>query len=163
MRVRVATVEDVPCLLDLLRSAPTGAQWSEAQLTKMFTGEVPGSMSFVLEVSEVKERDPEKSEGTCLVGFVTARVTSPECEIENVAVSPNRRRRGYGRVLVTAALKAAWDAGCEAVFLEVRESNNAARSLYTTCGFREVGRRPHYYSRPLEDAFLYRLDRSAEP
>lgn len=120
-------------------------------------------MNFVLEVPEAKEHDPEKSEGTCLVGFVTARVIPPECEIENVVVSPNGRRRGYGRVLVTAALKAAWDAGCEAVFLEVRESNLEARALYKACRFREVGRRAHYYSRPLEDALLYRLDRTPEP
>lgn len=43
----------------------------------------------------------------------------------------------------------------EAVFLEVRESNMAARRLYEKLGFAETGRRRGYYANPPEDAVLY--------
>jgi ribosomal-protein-alanine N-acetyltransferase len=42
------------------------------------------------------------------------------------------------------------------VFLEVRESNAAARTLYENAGFEQTGRRRSYYTSPLEDAILYR-------
>ena len=43
------------------------------------------------------------------------------------------------------------------MFLEVRESNAAARTLYEKAGFEQTGRRHSYYTSPLEDAILYRL------
>jgi ribosomal-protein-alanine N-acetyltransferase len=43
----------------------------------------------------------------------------------------------------------------DAVFLEVRESNAAARRLYENLGFHENGRRKAYYAEPSEDAVLY--------
>ena len=43
----------------------------------------------------------------------------------------------------------------ESVFLEVRESNSAARSLYEKLGFQQTGRRKSYYANPIEDAILY--------
>ena len=44
--------------------------------------------------------------------------------------------------------------GCQSVYLDVRESNDAALYLYTSCGFRVVGRQEGYYRRPIEDALL---------
>jgi ribosomal-protein-alanine N-acetyltransferase len=44
-----------------------------------------------------------------------------------------------------------------ALLLEVRESNAAARALYTNHGLREVGRRRGYYRDPVEEAVLYAL------
>jgi ribosomal-protein-alanine N-acetyltransferase len=46
--------------------------------------------------------------------------------------------------------------GARAVYLEVRESNLAARRLYAAEGFVPVGRRPRYYRRPTEDAIVLR-------
>ena len=43
-------------------------------------------------------------------------------------------------------------------FLEVRESNTNARQLYVSMGFREVGKRKRYYSRPREHAIQYRKE-----
>jgi ribosomal-protein-alanine N-acetyltransferase len=43
------------------------------------------------------------------------------------------------------------------VFLEVRESNTAARTLYERAGFEQSGRRESYYTNPPEDAILYRF------
>jgi ribosomal-protein-alanine N-acetyltransferase len=66
-------------------------------------------------------------------------------------------RRGLGRHLVVKFLETARSCSAEVVFLEVRESNQGARSLYEQLAFVESGRRPRYYSDPQEDAIQYRL------
>jgi len=48
--------------------------------------------------------------------------------------------------------------GLLVIFLEVRASNAAARRLYASRGFHEVGVRPNYYKRPVEDALVLRRD-----
>ena len=44
--------------------------------------------------------------------------------------------------------------GISVLYLEVRESNRAARELYRACGFEECGVRKGFYRRPTEDAVL---------
>jgi ribosomal-protein-alanine N-acetyltransferase len=53
-------------------------------------------------------------------------------------------------------LTALAERGVQVVYLEVRESNTAARALYGAHGFIEVGRRGQYYRRPVEDAIILR-------
>lgn len=81
-----------------------------------------------------------------------------EGEVANLAVAPECRGRGAGGVLLDRLLDGARNAGLESVFLEVRASNEAAAALYRTRGFRPVGVRRDYYSRPREDARVLRLD-----
>jgi ribosomal-protein-alanine N-acetyltransferase len=80
-----------------------------------------------------------------------------EWEIENIAVAGPARRRGLGTRLLGELLDQARDRGADAVFLEVRESNRAARALYEKWAFLESGRRRGYYKDQEEDAIVYRL------
>jgi ribosomal-protein-alanine N-acetyltransferase len=89
-----------------------------------------------------------------VAGYVIAQDAADEGEILNLAVAAGRQRRGVGRELVERALAALGDRGVERVFLEVRQSNAAARALYASLGFGEVGRRARYYRRPVEDAIV---------
>lgn len=89
-----------------------------------------------------------------VVAYVVARVQPPEMDIVNVAVKTDHRRRGFGRNLVRSLLEEAKRAGVSNVFLEVRESNEAARRLYRECGFTETQKRPRFYRNPTEDAVL---------
>ena len=57
-----------------------------------------------------------------------------------------------------AFLVQAHQLNAESVFLEVRESNTAARGLYEKLAFHQTGRRKSYYCAPLEDAILYFKD-----
>ncbi len=82
------------------------------------------------------------------VGFVLARVAAGEGEILAIGVLPTERRSGVGRRLVEATLAHARELGAEALFLEVAEDNEAARTLYMANDFFSVGRRPGYYKRP---------------
>lgn len=96
--------------------------------------------------------------GEGIAGYVVAVDAADEGEILNLAVAPTGRRHGLGRALVEHILDALGERGATKVFLEVRESNAAARALYAAYGFTEVGRRREYYRRPVEDAIVLRRD-----
>jgi [ribosomal protein S18]-alanine N-acetyltransferase len=91
-----------------------------------------------------------------LSGYVVAWYVMDEGELANLAVAPGDRGRGVGRALLDAMLDDAASRGTSQVFLEVRESNLAARKLYATRDFEEIGRRKRYYRSPTEDALILR-------
>ncbi|MDD3443999.1 MAG: ribosomal protein S18-alanine N-acetyltransferase [Zavarzinia sp.] len=80
-------------------------------------------------------------------GFALLRTAADETEVITIAVAPDRRGAGLGRLLMTAALDAAARDGARHVLLEVAVDNDAALGLYRTLGFAEVGRRRAYYRR----------------
>jgi ribosomal-protein-alanine N-acetyltransferase len=91
-----------------------------------------------------------------VIGYVVAVRAADEAEILNLCVAPTARRAGTGRALVRAILERVAAHGARAAYLEVRESNGAARRLYEGEGFAAVGRRRDYYRRPVEDAIVLR-------
>jgi len=146
--VRCATDADIPAMQGLAAHAHSSGHWSPETYQGLFR---PQGLPRLLLVVETVA-----AEATKVVAFVIVLCCGAEWEIENIAVSDGTRRRGIGDRLVSELLTRALAGGAEAVFLEVRESNQAARSLYEKKGFLEVGRRPTYYSDPREDAILYR-------
>jgi ribosomal-protein-alanine N-acetyltransferase len=93
-----------------------------------------------------------------LGGYVLAMALGVEGEIADIAVAPRARGRGIGGALLDEATVRLADTGVRALFLEVRESNSAARGLYDSRGFAPVGRRRGYYRHPPEDALVLRRD-----
>lgn len=91
-----------------------------------------------------------------VLGYVVAWFVVDEAEIANLAVSDEVRRTGIGARLLDHAVAAAEQRHCGVVFLEVRESNAAARALYASRGFEVAGRRSRYYRKPVEDALILR-------
>jgi ribosomal-protein-alanine N-acetyltransferase len=77
-----------------------------------------------------------------------------ELHINTMAVAPERRRGGLGRLLLAAVLEAGRAEGARRATLEVRATNAAARALYAQFGFEQVGVRRGYYTQPPEDALL---------
>lgn len=71
-----------------------------------------------------------------------------EAEILTLATLAGQRRMGAGRALVQEILVQAAVLGAGALFLEVAQNNLAARALYASLGFLEIGRRKQYYSGP---------------
>jgi [ribosomal protein S18]-alanine N-acetyltransferase len=94
--------------------------------------------------------------GDTVLGYVVIWLVADEAELANLAVAPERRREGIGRYLLDAAMAEALAGGAKSLYLEVRESNVAARALYGGRGFLAVGRRTAYYRNPTEDALLLR-------
>lgn len=87
-----------------------------------------------------------------VLGYVGMMCVLDEGQIINVAVHPDARRRGVGRSLMQAAEAYAKERGIVFLSLEVRESNIAARSLYSSLGWEEQGIRKGFYSHPVENA-----------
>jgi len=92
--------------------------------------------------------------GSKLVGYTVWWMIAGEAQIGNVAVDPDYRRRGVGRQLIQACLEQCKAEKAYFITLDVRVSNTAAINLYRSFGFKEVGRRRGYYSKPVEDAVL---------
>ena len=90
-------------------------------------------------------------------GLVLARIAADEAEILTLAVHPSARRQGLGRDLLDRSLAEAGGRGAAAMFLEVAESNAAARALYAAAGFAPVGRRQGYYASGADALILRRL------
>ena len=86
--------------------------------------------------------------------YAILRILAGEGEIQRIGVLPSERRRGIGGKVMEAMTGYARENGAEAIFLEVREGNTAARSLYKSWGFEDEGRRKDYYTDPKEDAIL---------
>jgi ribosomal-protein-alanine N-acetyltransferase len=89
-----------------------------------------------------------------LLGYVGMLCVLDEGQIINVATHPDARRRGVGRALMSAIEQSAKERGIVFLSLEVRESNAAARSLYSSLGWVECGIRKNFYSKPTENACI---------
>ena len=87
--------------------------------------------------------------GTFSVGdtncFCLIRTVLDESEVLTIATDPAHRRKGFARNILQRAEEQAKDGGATEVFLEVAEDNLAAISLYTSSGYRQIGRRAGYY------------------
>jgi len=88
------------------------------------------------------------------VGFCSFWRVLDELHINNLAVSPERRRSGVASALLTCVLEEGARGGARRATLEVRRSNDAARQLYERFGFTVAGVRRAYYTRPVEDALV---------
>ena len=91
-----------------------------------------------------------------VAGYVIAFSVGEEAELLNVAIDRDFRGRGLAGQMLDAVLFELAGRGVRTAFLEVRESNAAARALYGSRGFTEIGRRRGYYRRPVEDALVMR-------
>ena len=79
------------------------------------------------------------------IGFVIGRAIADEGEVLTLCVSPKHRRQGIASALMTKLSELL--APRQRILLEVAVTNEAARDLYLSLGFREVGRRDGYYRR----------------
>ena len=137
MKIVPMTIEDAKELaeLDILCFA---VPWSE----KSFQEEAGNGLAkyFV-----AKEDDK-------IVGYGGIWLVSGEGQITNIAVHPDMRKKGIASAILEELIKCA--KGCEQIFLEVRESNVAAISLYEKNGFKNCGVRKNFYHSPTENGII---------
>jgi ribosomal-protein-alanine N-acetyltransferase len=81
-----------------------------------------------------------------------------EAHIATIAVHPQYRGQGIGKLLLDHILQDAVRRGLLSALLEVRAGNQVAIQMYRQFGFEEVGRRPRYYQDNHEDAVLMTLE-----
>ena len=89
-----------------------------------------------------------------LLGYLLAYHAADEAEIARIAVQKEARRQGAAGKLMQALEHYCEEHKMEKLLLDVRESNEAARSFYTKNGFVEDGIRQGFYVNPSEDAVL---------
>lgn len=96
-------------------------------------------------------------EGETLQGFAVCMITLDEAELLLIAIAPEFQRKKLGSRLIQAVLKELSGQGVLKLFLEVRESNDAACGFYLRHQFEQAGRRKGYYPTSVgrEDALLY--------
>lgn len=134
VRMRTAGAGDVEAMRRIQSGSHMAAQWDP-----------PGYLAYSTWLAEVAGQ---------AAGFIAVRsIDQDEHEILNVAVAPEFRRQGIATEMLRYVLKRLRGP----VFLEVRESNEAGRSLYRKLGFAEVGKRPEYYSEPAETAIVMKI------
>jgi ribosomal-protein-alanine N-acetyltransferase len=139
--VRRLAYSDLPAVLAIeRRSFPT--PWSLAM--------------FVLELSKPSGICLAADDGEELLGYLVCSRYDQVWHLMNVAVSPERRRVGVARRLISRLLE---ESGRELpLTLEVRVSNHPAIAMYEGLGFRSAGVRPRYYQDNGEDALIMWLD-----
>lgn len=138
-QVRLLIPADVEALVAIQGACPEIAQWTAWDYDRVARGEMAGWVA---------------EEEAKVAGFLVARRVATDLEILNFAVRPDVRRNGLGAALLRAALD--WGKSFHAgkAMLEVRASNLAALHFYERFSFQVAGRRPRYYTAPIEDALL---------
>jgi len=144
--IRPASLSDLTALSQV-ESRSFSTPWSDASISSFING---GSFRTCYVASTFESQSE-------VVGYVAIQYIFDEAEISNIVVCPEMRGNGIGRALLDKAISFSSKQGIDKIFLEVRESNVVARSLYESIGFESVGRRTGYYSIPEEDAILYSL------
>ena len=119
---------------------------------ELFRRELEHDWSTILVAIEPLSNAPRGNER--IIGFLIYWLVHDEVHILNVAVSPEHRRRGIARILMTETEKRAHQASAALLTLEVRRSNVAALDLYREFDYRAVGVRPNYYVDEGEDAIV---------
>ena len=114
----------------------------------------PWSETAVLESIENGAFYAVAEVGGKIAGYAGLLSVLDEGYVTNIAVSASYRNKGLGSLLVGKLIAYAKEHGLRFVSLEVRESNEAARSLYRKFGFTECGKRKGFYSAPKEDAIV---------
>ncbi len=116
--------------------------WSEISFMEALT--VPACAIFALYDKALEN----------IAAYGVIYTAADEGDLANIAVIPEMRRMGLGKALLEALCEKAKERGACRLFLEVRESNESARALYSSSGFAEVGKRRNYYVNPREDAII---------
>lgn len=140
---RPITKEDLPEIA-LLEKECFSEPWSETALQSLLPEEENGQGGICA------------FENGVFGGYIGFLFSPPEGEVINLAVKSAFRRRGIAKCLLGALEQKARESAVNTLFLEVRESNLAARKCYEKAGFSEIGKRKGFYAFPRENAVLYR-------
>ena len=139
MQIRRMTIEDCKQVADI----------------EAVSFSVPWSLrAFVDTVEKENFRYFVAEENGEILGYCGFLYVLDEAEIPNVCVKESARRRGVGREMLNALINEAEKLGIVMLYLEVRESNLAAKGLYEALGFVENGIRKNFYEQPVENAVL---------
>ncbi len=139
IEIRRLQLRDLTAIEGIERSAyPT--PWSRS----MFAGELSKQSSICLGAFEEQ----------VLLGYLITSRYVDAWHVMNVAVAPDRQRRGIASALLCELFELTTDDDRRGYTLEVRVSNAGAIALYERLGFEPRGVRRGYYTDNREDALI---------
>lgn len=141
---RAMTMDDVDAIVEIERES-FAAPWS----AEAFRNELQNNMFAKYMVME--------TDGA-IIGYGGLWLIIDEAHVTNIAVRSAYRGKGLGRRLLAELMRTAHWLGARRMTLEVRVSNETAKSLYRSMGFEPSGVRPAYYSDNMEDALIMWAD-----
>lgn len=142
---------DLEILAELHRlcfTAPWDQSWSTGSFAEILA--MPGAAGWLISDQDAAALHQPR-------GFILVRSVLDEMEIILVGTDPQYRQRGLGGRLVDQAIDFARQTGIKHVFLEHAAPNLAARALYRSRGFAEIGSRPGYYRGPAGESIDARV------
>ena len=117
-------------MAELHRAEPTGQRaWSETEFSAML------SASNAVSV-------------TCDAGFAVGQVIVDEAELFLIMTKPEHRKQGVGHRILATFEQQAFQNSVRRIILEVADTNEAARALYSTNGYQQIAVRKNYYTFP---------------
>ena len=129
-KIRPVTANDIPQVFIIERESypepwPEKAFWDELEneICRFFVAEQDG----------------------LIIGFYDLWIYANVGHLLNIAIRLNYRNKGVATMLLGHIISESRDSNVEMIYLEVRESNEAAISLYRKTGFIKVGIKPGYY------------------
>ena len=144
VEIRKMTLDDLSGVLQIDRQS-FPLPWPE----RSYRFELSKNPAAHLMVADLDEDGQQ-----AVIGFIGCWIIADEVHISTLAVHPDHRRQGVGGRLLLEMLDHVISKGVETASLEVRESNQAAISLYQKHGFSIEGRKAGYYRDNNEDALL---------
>ncbi|HBH35016.1 MAG TPA: ribosomal-protein-alanine N-acetyltransferase [Gammaproteobacteria bacterium] len=138
---RAMAIRDLPAVMEI-ETAAYAHSWSEGNFRDCL------SAGYEMVICEQDRQ---------IIGYGVMTIAAGEAHLLNLCIYPDRQGKGHGRQLLNHLMQIADQKKAATVFLEVRASNNRARSLYYHAGFNEVGFRPDYYpaGSGREDAIVF--------
>ncbi len=148
-KLRTATVADLHHIMQIESAVFATDAWSEFMMRDELASE---NTHYVVATALGA---PDIVQG---YAGLMAPPRATEADVQTIAVSPDVRRMGLGRVLMHSLIRTAGAVGVREVFLEVRADNDAAQELYLSLGFESIGVRPGYYQPDNVDAVVMKLE-----
>ena len=128
LTTRPLKLADLPVIEEIQRLNPAASQWN--------------TLDYLAYRTIVAEDE------SGIIAFLCAQLIPPdEVEILNLAVHPDHKRTGVATHLLKTLT-------VPTQHIDVRQSNMTAIAFYRKHGFRKVGHRRKYYTRPTEDAIM---------
>ncbi len=165
MKLRDATVQDLDAIWAIEREVYGAEAWSFEAMRSEILGDHRRYIVIERSADTVDTENTADAGGIVntqgheneIVGYAGLLVLGSDGDIQTIAVSPNVRGSGYGRLMMNELLDEAAHRGAKQVFLDVRADNEVARRLYASLGFQEIGVRPRYYQPDDIDAIVMQL------
>jgi ribosomal-protein-alanine N-acetyltransferase len=150
MMIRALVKDDIDQIMNFLL-AENEAAWSSKDLKEVLEGVLRGSYLASVGVDESTSQ---------VVSYAVASYAFDQADVQHVVVDQSFRGQGFGRQLLQTLIEGLVSRQVKTVFLEVRQSNQVAISLYQSMGFECIQKRRDYYpgvDSIREDAWVFSL------